>query len=331
MKKRFLSFLMVLVILTINIVPTASAEYPKQVIVSIPAQTFQSSYSIYAYQNVAENNPIVVYVSEDEFPVYATITANDTKEYYQLDGYGTHIISVSSISSSDIVFGFFTCGLTWLFACQDYYAVIDIQRSETTTDPIFSADTPEYENTSEPSDKSDTSLEPLDEVEDSKVNSQELDDILQAVFTEADYPYLEDISSCKQYLEDYFSGNWDGMVLIGPEGHCHSINPYSHQYILSANDSSVTFNIDYFGPLEVYNFSVDNCSFVIDMSSWTVEKWQFFQMQDSWQIPKYEDKDITYDIFSSKTYEDSYRIIWDADLHCSTYLLRPNHEVIEEQ
>lgn len=114
-------------------------------------------------------------------------------------------------------------------------------------------------------------------------------------------------ASCKQYLENYFAGVWDGLVAFPSDGSVHELDPATRYYTFfdcSELEEPLKLNIDYSGPFEVKGG--DNCSFAYDVSSGTIEQWQFFENQNSWVIPSFGGEDISYGIISlSSTRSDA--------------------------
>lgn len=277
------------IIILINLIAPATvvrAASTNHVTISIPALDFESTYEdVYSNADTANEHPITLCVSPEEFPVTATIYgyAGESKEY-TFDTYGTKLLEVHNCSGN---YNIFRLAFYWVGGalCPEKYAyaTIIIERPE----PIEES---AEQSTETETDNSTTEAEPNNV--DSDLCLQ-----LESVFNKMIFTNDSGNSLFQTHysrdIEDYLNETWNGIDvpnvcdLYGVIS-IRSLRNRSYHWkgfnTLTGEDyNEVIVNIDYIGPCRTIESDLFTLS--IDDSTGIIEQWELLELTDLWKIP----------------------------------------------
>ena len=254
----------------------AYAASVNKVFISIPSQKFSNTYHAYESSKEANNNEIVLYVKEDEFPVYATLYgANGTEKKFTFDTYGTKQIEDEDPGAGTAIAGcltFIFLGPLWIPSPHVYATIKIVQPKAKAKASKVEDNTKEEEGKKESSKNHEVDLEPL-------INE------------------IEKLSNYKggaayeRHIKDYISGKWDGSIKnynMPDVAYCESLldrtywwSGYNQLNGKLYNDVKV--NIDYIGTLDVVA-TYSSYTFAVNYDTNTIEQWMLLDNLNSWNL-----------------------------------------------
>lgn len=307
--KKMLALVLSAVILIGMMMPIAYAKSINETVVSIPSRNICTTYNAYDDLWMAKSNKIILYVKQDEFPIYATLYgSNGAKEEYKFSSYGTKQLEVNNGGGGTILLYLLTFligGPLWIPEPK-VYAIIEIAPPQ--------QEKPKVEST-EKSEDPDAKLETL------------IEKIKRMSNYSTGYTH-------ERHIKDYASGKWDGTVEYSYDGMTYGsidyrtyrwrgVEPFTGKYY---NDIDV--NIDYVGSLDV----VTNRDFTFAVNYYTgeIEQWILLEKKDSWKLQLAEGEKIERVYASYTIPEDELQgmvFTNDLDGNMHYYWLFPNKKV----
>ena len=309
------------IIMLINIMAPCSvvhAASTNQITISIPERDFSSTYKAYDGSKTADNNAITLYVNQEDFPVYATISSeHGSEQCYTFSSYGTKKLEVTNNSGGFLAFQLFTFPFTGLMEPPHTYATIIITAPKEATDKP--SDAKAESDSATPESNSDSQLQPL---------------IDKMIFTSG--WFNADLQEWyRRDVEDFMSGTWDGTMKSNVDdffGILSSRDIVFREYRWTGFSNTkvyqnVNINIDYIGnlPIETGNL------FTLAFSNSAIEKWEFLEMTDSWKIPV-ENESIESVLPALNPTEDGFQgnvFTIDEEGNQHLYILYPDGEMLK--
>ncbi len=311
-RKSIIVMTLIILIMQINMMNVnVYAGEVNQVIISIPDENTTTSYEAYEGIAAAHNNKIILYVKEENFPVYATIKSrNGEEQAYTFNSYGTKELEVSNVGAGTVIIGLYTFPFGPLLMDPKVNATIEIKPpKKSSTQGNASQSTPE----NQPVDL-DTRLQPLLD----KMN-----------FQTGKYWYSKEI-------KDFVSGKWDGSEKRDDDlgvwsSRCVLNRTY---YWMGVNEftgeiyKDIKINLDYLGSLDVVEGK--KFTLAVDYSTGVIERWRFLEKEDSWQIVDKGEK-INRIVINFSNEEDCLALAIvntiDEENTEHMYFLKPNGEI----
>lgn len=283
MKKRWTAFVVVFVMLLGIMENHAYAVGERTVQVLLPSRDICENYAVYAEQEEASQNPIRLYLTENELPLTVTFIGSDgSTRQYTLERYGVHDLRAKDVNRKYAIVLNTDSGPVRYFRIYIVYFTIIIEPAEEPN---------ELPKQEQPKPEQDMESEMDPDVKEEIENELTIDEKLQPLFDKMGLEVSEDLYIGD--LKDYIVGDWNGEQRI-----VETVQPFviSTRCISSRNYIWQTFNqltgelykhvevnIDYTGELDVV--TGQDFSLAIDYSQGIIEEWKNLNKERSWNIP----------------------------------------------
>lgn len=232
--------------------------------VSIPARKWESEYPAYARQEDGDAHEVEIFLNEDEFPVFVSITnAGGVRKDLEIEGYGRRYLAVGSLLNAP---SFATLRLS----------------------PPKAKVKEEVPKKVQPTTKE--SLE-TNQGETKEKKARPADKLIELL----DFPFsMNDYNRSKLKIDAFYTGDWDGDELTK---YCRDIWPlsfsenvtrriyrFSGVNLRTGTMYELEQSVDYLGCLE--QVAGDDFTLAYSLKNRRVEMWREFKLLESWDLPE---------------------------------------------